>query len=151
MFELIPVGKYRNESFGQLARSLDALFRSGMPAVPTKQLRSVAFGTDIRETEQGYVIEAELPGFRKEEIEIDYSSPYLTIRAMRRSEDESDGDAAKRYIRRERLEGEYVRRFYIKDVGEQGIRASMKDGVLSLHVQKKTPTPAQRIEIQDGA
>lgn len=53
-------------------------------------------------------------------------------------------------MRRERRYGEYVRRFYVQDIAEEGIRASLKDGVLGLEVPKRQKSQGKRIEIQDG-
>lgn len=53
-------------------------------------------------------------------------------------------------VRRERRYGEYVRRFYVQDIAEEDIRASLKDGVLSLEVPKRQKSQGKRIEIQDG-
>ncbi|MNE84583.1 18 kDa heat shock protein [compost metagenome] len=52
-------------------------------------------------------------------------------------------------MRRERRYGEYVRRFYVQDINEDEIRASLKDGLLSLEVPKRQKSAGKRIEIQD--
>lgn len=108
-----------------------------------------AFKTDIKEDEKSYVLEADLPGFKKEDIAIDVDNGYLTITAERHSEnDEKDGKG--NYIRRERSFGSYSRSFDITGVKEDEITASYADGVLTLNMPKKdaeVPT-ARRLEIK---
>lgn len=108
-----------------------------------------SFRTDIRESGQAYLIEAELPGFKKEEIDIDYTRPYLTIKAVRKEENAQENEEHQ-VVRRERRYGEYVRRFYVQDIAEDEIRASLKDGMLSLEVPKQQKSQGKRIEIQDN-
>ncbi|WP_306433135.1 Hsp20 family protein [Paenibacillus sp. J53TS2] len=59
-------------------------------------------------------------------------------------------DTKQQILRKERRYGEYMRRFYVQDIEEEGIRASLKDGVLKLEVPKRQPTRSKRIQIQDG-
>ncbi|MEI2398200.1 Hsp20 family protein [Paenibacillus phytohabitans] len=137
MFDLVPFGKRRDDAFGVLAKSLNEVFNDDFFAPLTSS--TLSFRTDIRESEGAYLIEAELPGFKKEEIDIDYTSPYLTIKAVRKEENSE-----------ENKEHQTVRRFYVQDIAEEGIRASLKDGMLSLEVPKRQKSQGKRIEIQDG-
>lgn len=146
MFDLVPFGKRREDVFGALAKSFNEVFNDDFFAPMTSS--TLSFRTDIRESEQAYLIEAELPGFKKEEIDIDYASPYLTIKAVRKEENSQENDAHQ-VVRRERRYGEYVRRFYVQDINEDEIRASLKDGLLSLEVPKRQKSAGKRIEIQD--
>lgn len=146
MFDLVPFGKRRDDVFGVLAKSLNEVFNDEFFAPMTGSAQS--FRTDIRESGQAYLIEAELPGFKKEEIDIDYSRPYLTIKAVRKEEDTQENEEH-RIVRRERRYGEYVRRFYVQDIAEDEIRASLKDGMLTLEVPKRQKTQGKRIEIQE--
>lgn len=148
MFGLVPFGKRGEDAFGQLAKTWNDMLNDEFFA-PLKS-STLSFRTDIRESEQAYVIEAELPGFRKEEIDIDYANPYLTIRAVRK-EEKKEERAEQQLVRRERHYGEYVRRFYVQDIDGEGIRATLKDGVLALEVPKRQKPQAKRIEIQDGS
>ena len=146
MFDLIPFGKRREEAFGQLVKSLGDVFNDDLFA-PFKG-SMMSFKTDIRETEQSYLVEAELPGFRKDDVEISYADPYLTIKAIRK-EDSSTEDTDKKMIRKERRYGECVRRFYVQDIDADNITASLKDGVLKLEVPKRPTSRAKRIRIKD--
>lgn len=147
MFDLVPFGKRRDDAFGVLAKSLNEVFNDDFFA-PIKS-STMSFRTDIRESEQAYLIEAEMPGFKKEEIDIDYASPYLTIKAVRKEEN-SEENKDHQVVRRERRYGEYVRRFYVQDIADDEIRASLKDGLLTLSVPKRQKSQGKRIEIQDS-
>lgn len=147
MFDLVPFGKRRDDAFGVLAKSLNEVFNDDFFA-PMRS-STLSFRTDIRESEQAYLIEAELPGFAKEEIDIDYASPYLTIKAVRKEEN-SEENKDHQVVRRERRYGEYVRRFYVQDIAEDEIHASLKDGLLTLSVPKRQKPLGKRIEIQDS-
>ncbi|GGF66226.1 heat-shock protein [Paenibacillus albidus] len=147
MFDLVPFGKRRDDAFGMLAKSLNEVFSDDFFA-PMKS-STLSFRTDVRESDQAYLIEAELPGFKKEEIDIDYANPYLTIKAVRKEEN-TEENSQHQLVRRERRYGEYVRRFYVQDISEEGIRASLKDGLLTLEVPKHKHIQGKRIEIQDG-
>lgn len=147
MFDLIPFGRHREDAFRQLAKTFNDVFQDDFFA-PLKS-SPLSFRTDIRETDQAYLVEAELPGFHKEDIEISYAAPYLTIKAVR-DEDHSMEDTKQQIVRKERRYGEYVRRFFVQDIEEEAIRASLKDGVLKLEVPKRQPTRSKRIQIQDG-
>lgn len=95
-----------------------------------------AFKTDIKETENAYVLEADLPGYAKEDIHAEIKNGYLTIRAERKAEKEKK-DSEDRYIRRERSYGSYARSFDISGINAAGITASYQDGVLTLTLPKE--------------
>ena len=96
-----------------------------------------SFRTDIRDNGNAYVLEAELPGFDKDDISIQLSDNYLTISAVHNTES-SEEDSDKRYIRRERSYGSYSRSFDVSDIDTAGIHAAYKNGILSLDLPKKT-------------
>ena len=99
--------------------------------------------TDIQEHEVGYTLEMDLPGFKKEEIQIELNNGYMTISAAKGlDEDEKDKKSGK-YIRRERYTGSCQRSFYVgEDVTEEDIKAEFKHGILKLFVPKKEAKPA---------
>lgn len=88
---------------------------------------------DIYEKDGNYNIEMDLPGFKKENINLDYKDGYLKISAKNVVEDNED----KKYIRRERSVSECVRDFYVGDIDESLIKASFKDGILTITVPKE--------------
>ena len=93
--------------------------------------------TDIRETDEGYEIMIDLPGFKKEEVKASLEDGYLTLSAAKgldKSEEKKEGH----YIRKERYEGACQRSFYVgTDVTEEDIKAEFKHGILKLFVPKK--------------
>ena len=90
--------------------------------------------TDIQETEKEYLLEVDLPGYKKEDIKIDVSEGYLTINAKVNKE---DNEEEKNYVRRERFTGEVSRSFYVgEDIKEDEIKAKFKNGILTLEVPK---------------
>ena len=98
--------------------------------------------TDVKEVENGYELEMDLPGFKKDEIKASVENGYLTISAARGlDEDEKDKKSGK-YIRRERYAGACQRSFYVgEDITEQDIKAEFKHGILKLFVPKKEAQP----------
>lgn len=93
-----------------------------------------SFKVDVRETDDAYLIEADLPGMKKEDIEISYENSYLTISAKNEEKkEEKDG----KYIRQERSYGEYSRSFYIENISKEDIAAKFTDGVLTVSIPKR--------------
>ncbi len=91
--------------------------------------------TDIKETADKYLLEIDLPGYNKNDIKIDIDDGYLNIQAKTdlENKDEEDG----KFVRKERYYGECSRSFYIgKNVTEEEIKASFKNGTLKLEVPK---------------
>ena len=91
--------------------------------------------TDVRETENTYELDIDLPGFKKDEISIDLKNGYLTIGATK-GLDKDEQDKNGRYIRRERYAGTCSRSFYVGDVQPSEIGAKYEDGILKLSVPK---------------
>ena len=143
MFELTPFG-YRRVSAYNPFRELEEMSRSFW-----NDTELTAFRTDIKKQDGNYILEAELPGFKKEDISIDIDKDCLTISAEHKSEENED-DKDKGFIRRERYYGSYSRSFNIKGIDDDAISASYNDGVLTLTMPEKTPEipAARRLEIQ---
>ena len=143
MFELTPFG-YRRVSAYNPFRELEEMSRSLW-----NDTELTAFRTDIKKQDGNYILEAELPGFKKEDISIDIDKECLTISAEHKSEENED-DKDKGFIRRERYYGSYSRSFNIKGINADAISASYNDGVLTLTMPEKTPEipAARRLEIQ---
>lgn len=93
--------------------------------------------TDIRETENSYELDVDLPGFKKEDIKAQVENGYLTISAAKGMEKKED-DKKGQYIRQERYCGSCSRSFYVgENVTEQEISAKFEDGILKLSIPKK--------------
>ena len=95
--------------------------------------------TDVKETETGYELDIDLPGFKKDEISAHLEDGYLTVSAAKCvDKDEKDNEC--RYIRRERYSGSMTRSFYVGNaVTEEDIKAKYEDGILSLSIPTKDP------------
>ena len=95
--------------------------------------------TDVKETETGYELDIDLPGFKKDEITAHLEDGYLTVSAAK-GVDKDEKDNEGRYIRRERYSGSMTRSFYVGNaVIEEDIKAKYEDGILSLSIPKKDP------------
>lgn len=134
MLDLVPFRRKNNDLVDNMMKSFHELFDQNFLAPLNGNAHQ--FHTDIRETENAYLIESELPGFTKDDIEIDFSNGYLTIKAVRNQQEE-EKDSQDKIIRKERYYGEFVRRFYVDNIDEDHIKAKLEDGVLKLEVPKK--------------
>lgn len=94
--------------------------------------------TDVRELDNAYEVDMELPGFKKEDIKLDLKDGYLTVNATRNTENNEKNDEGK-YIRQERYVGTCSRSFYVGDVKPTDIGAKYEDGILKLTVPKEQP------------
>ena len=99
--------------------------------------------TDIKETDNGYELVVDLPGFTKDEVQATLENGYLTISAEKGlDKDEKEKESGK-YIRRERYSGSCQRSFYVGDeITQEDIKAEFKHGILKLFVPKKEAKPA---------
>lgn len=142
MFELMPFG-YRRVSAYNPFRDFEEMSRSFWDNNNVS-----AFRTDITEKDGKYVLEADLPGFKKEDISVDIDKDCLTITAEHKSEEKEEN--ADSYIRRERYYGSYTRSFNVKGIDTEAITAAYNDGVLTLTMPKKEPEvpAARRLEIE---
>mgnify|MGYP002537746948 FL=1 len=93
--------------------------------------------TDVRETENSYELDIDLPGFKKDEASVDLKDGYLTISASK-GVDKDETDKKGKYIRQERYAGACSRSFYVgNDVEPENISAKFEDGILQISVPKE--------------
>ncbi len=144
MFELIPFGHNINKmtSFDPF-RAFDDMERqmfSGANAL-------ASFRTDVEDKGDSYVLEAELPGMKKEDIDIQIENECLTISAVRKAEEE---DKKRNYVKQERFYGSYSRSFDVSGIDIDKIEASYNDGILTLVMPKQVELvpPTRKLEIQ---
>lgn len=107
--------------------------------------------TDIREKQDKYIIDIDLPGFSKENIDLSLNNGYLEISA--KVEESNNSDEEERFVRKERFYGECSRSFYVgDDIQEEDIHAEFKNGILMIEIPKKEEVKkipeAKKIEIQ---
>ena len=108
------------------------------------------FSTDVIEKDGNYILQAELPGFTKEDITIDLKNDVLTIAASHK-EEKKEEDKETKYLRRERRESSYSRSFRVANVTPEDIAATYENGVLEVTFPKRDKLPekeAQRITIK---
>ncbi len=144
MFEMMPFVRNRGVDLYHPFRDLEELERSLFASNGVN-----AFRTDIREIGDAYLLEADLPGMKKEDIHIDIDGERLTISAER-SANKEERDENSGYIRCERSYGSFSRSFDISGIQAEKISAAYEDGVLKLTLPKQTKeVPAsRRLEIQ---
>ena len=99
--------------------------------------------TDIKETDSGYELEMDLPGFAKNEVKVSLKDGTLTISASKGFDQDEQEKKTGRYIRRERYAGACERSFYVgENLTEADIKGEFKHGILKLFVPKKEAKPA---------
>ena len=92
--------------------------------------------TDVKETDEGYELDVDLPGFKKEDIHLDLENGYLTISTEKSLENKEEKKG--KVLRQERYAGTMSRSFFVgENVTEEDIRAKYENGVLSLVIPKK--------------
>ena len=126
-FDLLPVFSYRDPLYGKPAKTL--------------------MKTDIREKDDSYELDIDLPGFKKDEIKVELDNGYLTISAAKGlNKDEKDKKG--KYIRQERYTGAMQRSFYVGDaLTQEDVKAKFENGILKLSLPKKD---AKAIEEKKG-
>ena len=98
--------------------------------------------SDIKEMENSYLLEVELPGFDKNEIKAEVKNGYLVIEA-KHDENKDEKDEEGKYIRKERYSGYCTRSFYVGEgLTEKDIKGKFENGILCLEVPKKEPEKA---------
>lgn len=123
----------------------DEMFDDAFEMMPSFNRHNPLYGkhgknlmkTDVRETDDSYELDIDLPGFKKEEINAQVRDGYLLISASK-GMDRDEKDNKGRYIRRERYMGQLSRSFYVgEDVKEADIKAKFENGILRLTIPKK--------------
>ncbi|QOV88233.1 Hsp20/alpha crystallin family protein [Humisphaera borealis] len=133
------------DPFENITREFDVLnriFNSGQ----SNGARLAPYGVDIREDGDTLVVEAELPGFRKEEVDITLENQTLTISAEKKEErrDEKKGD----YLLNERRYSRFLRSFTLPPtVDEKTVNARLEDGVLTVSLNKREETKPRKIAV----
>ena len=96
--------------------------------------------TDIRENDNGYELDMDLPGFKKDEITVNLRDGYVTISAERGMERNEKDEKTGKFVRQERYSGSCQRSFYVgEDVKQEDMKARFEDGILHLEFPKASP------------
>lgn len=137
---------FSESGLGLLGNSLLDCILSEVNAESSKKATGHKMLTDIRETEEGYELAIEVPGFEKEDLKLELKDGYLTVIAEREKEAEEKG----KMIRQERYCGISKRSFYVgKQIEKEDVSAKYEKGILNIFVPKKEKVETkQSIEIQ---
>ena len=147
MFEIVPFDRHiRHLAAMDPFREFDELERSFFGN--TRSMVS-AFRTDVVDTGDAFKLEAELPGFDKDDIQVDVENDCLTISAEHKSEKKEENEK-KNFVKRERFYGSFTRSFDVSGINVDAIEAAYTDGVLTVTLPKKAAeVPAsRRLEIK---
>ena len=124
--------------FDDFDRWMDTSFRDVDKALYGKHAKNM-MKTDVKETDKGYEVDMDLPGFKKDEIQLELNDGYLTISAEK-GLDKDEENEKKHYLRRERYAGGMSRSFYVGEgITEKDIHAKYEDGILKLSIPKEQP------------
>lgn len=137
MFGMIPFERSDNNIFDLFDNFQKQFFRDSNATLP-------AFRADIRDLDDKFVLEAELPGFNKEDISLDLKEGILTVKAEHK-EDQTQKQGE--YIRRERRTGSFARSFDVSGIEESGISAAYKNGILEVTLPKQAPVVPESRQI----
>ena len=150
MFRLVPYGRNQvtknNDNFLSLMDDFfnDDFFNRGF--VPAEFSKYDSFKIDVKDNDTEYLIEADLPGIKREDLTVDYKDNKLVIQV--KSKDEVN-EEKNNYIHRERKQMQMERSFYMKDVKAEDITAKLEDGVLAIHAPKLNEVEnTHKIEVQ---
>ena len=126
-------------SFERFSDMFDDFFQNSW--LPRKSLIAETFKLDVQETDKEYLVEAEMPGIKKEDICISLTEGTLTIAAKK---EESIKEEKKNYIHQERSVSSVQRSIYLADAQAEGIKAKLTDGVLNISIPKADKKEQQR-------
>ena len=146
MFEIIPIERRnRHVTTYDPFREMEEFARGFWGSNPV----TTAFRTDVEDTGDAFKLEAELPGFDKEDIQIDLDNDTLTISAEHNS-DKKEEDKKRNFVKRERYYGSYTRSFDVTGIDVDRIDAAYNNGVLTLTLPKKQENipVSRRLEIK---
>ena len=123
----------------------DEFFDDDFPMIPMRSIRNPLYGknaknlmkTDVRETDNTYELDIDLPGFKKDEVQLDLKDGYLTISAAK-GLDKDQEDKKGKYIRQERYAGACSRSFFVGEgIKPQDVSAKFEDGILRVSLPKQ--------------
>lgn len=123
-----------DDFFGDFVRPARSAARFDMP-------QNMLMRTDVKETDNNFELDIDLPGYKKEDVSAELKDGYMTISAAT-SKNEDEKDKNGKYIRRERYSGTCKRSFYVgKDITQEDIKARFENGILKISVPKKEAKP----------
>ena len=141
MFDLMPFGHNEKSLFDYLDNFERSFFGDAFGGSVSQ------FRTDIVDKGDKYILQAELPGFAKEDIHIDVDGDYLVIHGEHNAQVEENHH---KFVRKERRYGSFARTFDVSGIDESGITAAYHNGILELTLPKQAPVVPQARQITIG-
>ena len=139
MAMLVPMRRNRNLLSELMTDPFDAFMDAA--SAPIQKMPPALMRTDIKETDGGYELTIDLPGFKKEDVTAELKDGSLTITAQTNTETENK-DEKGTFVRKERFSGKCSRTFYVgDDIDEVDIIAKFEDGILKVDIPKKQEEP----------
>ena len=124
---------------------MDDLFDMPQRTYAKSYSANVLMKTDIKESEEGFTVEMDLPGFCREDISAELKDGYLTVTATAKKAEENTSDKKEKYVQKERFHATCNRSFYVGDnMKQEDIKAKFENGVLTLQVPKKEESPEEQ-------
>lgn len=124
---------------------MDDLFDMPQRTYAKSYSANVLMKTDIKESEEGFTVEMDLPGFCREDISVELKDGYLTVTATAKKAEENTSDKKEKYVQKERFHATCNRSFYVGDnMKQEDIKAKFENGVLTLQVPKKEEIPEEQ-------
>lgn len=147
MFDLV---RFRPAfGLGKMRDTFDRFFNEGLPVAYRSLLRSPEMRLpviDIIDKEDHYLVKAHVPGFKKEELDISIEGDILTLKGETKSEKE---EKKENYYYKESSEGSFLRSVKLDtEIKKDGVKASLKDGILDVELPKIEAKKAQKVEIE---
>ena len=132
-----------------LSRDFEGMFNRWLGVRDGNGSQSLApYGVDIREDADHFYVEAELPGFKKEEIDVTLENQTLTIAAERRIDNRQGDEKKGELLLHERRYSRFLRSFTLPPtVNEQSVNAKLADGVLTITLNKREETKPRKIQV----
>ncbi|WP_100064961.1 Hsp20/alpha crystallin family protein [Miniphocaeibacter massiliensis] len=148
MFNKITPRRYNGvrSQFDDFYNVMDQFFNDNF--MPTKFNNESIFKVDIQDLKDSYLVEADLPGYNKDEISLHLEKGNLTI-SVNKNEELDKSDEEKNYIHKERKTSSMSRSMYFDNIDEEDLKAKLEDGVLKIKIPKnKKENNSKKIEIE---
>ena len=134
-FDLVVGGKHRHNDMSLFDPFFDDFFDMPMMHRPEPRHLANVMRTDVKETENSYVLDVDVPGFDKKDINLELEDGYLTISAKHEYNKEQE-DKKENFVRRERSFGSVSRSFYVGDIKQEQVEAKLEKGILTITLPK---------------
>jgi HSP20 family protein len=137
------------DPFDMLSRDFEGMFNRWLGGRETNGSQPLApYGVDIREDADHFYVDAELPGFKKEDVDITLENQTLTISAERRYENKQGDGHGDEWLLRERRYNRFLRSFTLPPTVDEGsVNARLQDGVLTITINKREETKPRKVKV----